>query len=232
MADRHCDACGVDVSSDLANCPLCGKYVLKQGESVEANKFSYPLYNYSNIQKEKTLKIIRNVVALACVICIFVNLIFWTKPLWFFYPVVSLFCLYMMFVHPFRKGGNLLKAMPESSFYLSFMLIFIDAYNHLALNLPFGWAFAYVVPWAMVAVITACAIVGLTKNKYNMSMAKRIMYIAITSIIYFLVKVFAFKNLPTWPSLIFVCVAFGWWILLVIIKPKTFAKEMRKDFHI
>ena len=29
---RKCNHCHVDVSSDLANCPLCGKYLLKNNE--------------------------------------------------------------------------------------------------------------------------------------------------------------------------------------------------------
>ena len=232
MADRKCEDCGVFVSSDLANCPLCGKYVLSDGEQVQANKFSYPLYNYSNIHRIKALKIARNIIALVCVICVFVNLIFLTNPLWFPYAVVCLFCSYMMFIHPLRIGGSLIKSMVASSGYLSFMLIFIDAYNHLAMQVPFGWAFAIVVPWVMVAVVTICGIIAFTKNKYNVSLGKRLMYIAISSIIYFLVKVLAFKNLPTWPSLVFVCVAVGWWILVLIFKPKTIAKEMKKDFHL
>ncbi len=232
MAGNRCKACNVEVSSDLANCPLCGKYVLNGNDKAKPNKFSYPVYNYSNIYKEKTLKIVRNIVIVACLICLFVNLIFGTRPYWFPYAVVSLFCIFMMFVHPFRKGGNLLKSMPASSFYLGFLIIFIDAYNHLAMGLPFGWGFSIVVPFVMVAVSTICAIISFTKNKYAISLAKRLMYIAIASVIYFLVKVLVFKNLITWPSLVFVCVSVGWWLIILIFKPKSMAKEMKKDFHI
>lgn len=232
MADRFCDDCKVEVSSDLANCPLCGKYLLKKGEQVEENKYSFPLYNFKYIQKEKALKLIRNLLVLAGAICLFVNLIFWTKPLWFPYALVSLFCLYMMWVHPLRQGGTYLKAMPMSTFYLALLLIFIDAYDYLVAGTKFGWAFAQAVPWIVSAVALTCAIFALTKNKLNISLAKRVMYIAILSIAYFIIKITIFKSLPTYPSLTMVCVSVGLWVMLIMIKPKLIVKSMQKDFHI
>ena len=61
MADRFCKSCGVKVSQDLANCPLCGKYLLNDGEKVAATKYSYPKYNFSSVQREKAVKILKNI---------------------------------------------------------------------------------------------------------------------------------------------------------------------------
>ena len=43
---RKCCNCNVEVSSDLSNCPLCGKYILNDSkkEIVEQNKYSFPIY--------------------------------------------------------------------------------------------------------------------------------------------------------------------------------------------
>lgn len=232
MADRRCNDCGVDVSSDLVNCPLCGKYLLEKGETVEKNNYSFPVYNFESIHKEKVLKLVRNMLLLAAAICVFVNLIFWTKPLWFPYALVGTFCIYMVSVHPLRNGGNYLKAVPVSTFYLSLLLVFIDAYDYLTVGTKFGWAFAITVPWLVTGVALVCAIIAFTKNKNSISLAKRMMYMAAMSVIYFCVKVSIFKKLPTYPSLVMVCVTVGFWLLLLMIRPKHIAKDLQKDFHI
>lgn len=232
MAERMCKNCGVKISADLANCPLCGKFVLAENDKVEPTPSSYPIYDYTEINKERALKLIRNIAFIIAAICIFVNLIFWTTPLWVPYVLVSEFALYMMFCHPLRRGGNMLRALPMSGIYAMILLIFIDAYNALTMGLKFGWGFAIAAPCVMSAVVIACAVIAFTKNTFNMSLAKRILYVAIFAIAYFLVKVIAFPSLARWPSLVLVCVSFGFWALLMIIKPKAMAKEMKKDFHI
>ncbi|MBQ7453269.1 MAG: hypothetical protein IJS68_03275 [Clostridia bacterium] len=232
MADRFCSECNVSVAQDLSNCPLCGKYLLKKGEDTREDKFSYPIYNYSFVQRERVLKAFRLLAVLAIFLCVFINLIFITTPLWFPYAVVPIFCIYMAFVHPLRKNGNLIRRLPESSFYVSIMLIFIDAYSAIIFGRPFGWAYSIVVPLLIGAVSIVIGIIACTRNRYNMSLAKRSFYVVVASVIYFAVKVFAFRTLLTWPSVVMLCVSFGMWFLVSVFKPTSIAKEMRKDWHI
>jgi|GEM_PF-4837127 len=232
MADRFCKSCGVSVSEDLSNCPLCGKYLLGEAAQVKATKFSYPQYNFSSIQREKALKIIKNLMIYAGIICILVNLIFITEPLWFPLTVVPLFCLYMIFIHPFRHGGNLIKNMPSAAFFASVMLIFIDAYNALCYHTVFGWAFAYAVPMLWVAVIAVCAIVSFCSSNYASYIARQMPVIAILSVVYLIIKLVYFTKVARWPSLVWVCVALAWLIFALSFRKKFFADGLKKDYHI
>lgn len=232
MADRFCSSCKVRVNEDLANCPLCGKYILKEGETIKANQFSYPKYNYANIQREKAVKIIKNVVIYAIVLITLVNLVFITHPVWFPLAVVPLYCLYMMFVHPFRHGGNLLISLPSIAFFASFMLIFLDAYIHYNYIVAFGWSYEFVVPFLWVTIIITCFIVGFTSLNFAQVIAKQIPIIGILSIIYLIVKLVAFPQLQTWPSFLFVATTLAWLIFVFSFRKKMFAQEMKKDFHI
>ena len=90
---RKCSNCNVDISSDLANCPLCGKYVLdeRKNETVEENKYSYPIYSMKEIHRAKWVNIIRIIFWLLGGISLLVNLIFKTKPYFFPYVITALF---------------------------------------------------------------------------------------------------------------------------------------------
>ena len=58
---RRCNNCNVDISSDLSNCPLCGKYVLNESkkEQPQQNKYSFPIYSMNEIYRAKWVNIIR-----------------------------------------------------------------------------------------------------------------------------------------------------------------------------
>ena len=58
--DRVCENCGVFLSEDLSNCPLCGKHVLSKNKKAEQNSKSFPLYDLKFIQKTKWYNIYVN----------------------------------------------------------------------------------------------------------------------------------------------------------------------------
>ncbi|MBQ7579198.1 MAG: hypothetical protein IJT25_01560 [Clostridia bacterium] len=232
MADRFCKNCKLSVSEDLANCPLCGKYLLEENDEVHETKFSFPVYDGAIASKEKLLKTVRNLMLIAGLICIIVNLIFTTSPYWFFYPVVSLFCVYMGIIHPFRRNRDFIIRMQFSCFYIMALLIFIDAYTSICFNKSFGWGYALAAPLVYTFVSIVAFILSCTKYKFNMVLAKQSIYVAVLSIIYFAIKVTLFSNLILWPSLVFLCVACGNFILLMFIRAKGVKQEMEKEWHI
>ena len=232
MANRFCKSCGVSVSEDLSNCPLCGKYILKDDEKTKLTKSSFPQYNYVSIAKEKAFKIVRNIVFYAIIICVLVNLVFITKPFWFPLAIMPLFCLYMIFIHPFRHGGSFLAKLPSGVAYASLMLIFIDAHCHLCYATKLGWAIGYAVPLSWFAIILTCAIIGFSSNKLCMYYVRQVPIIVIFSVIYLIVKLVFFKDIARWPSLLFVFSAGAWWVLGASFKKKLFKDEMKKDYHI
>ena len=79
---RKCAKCNIEVSSDLSNCPLCGKYLLneKNNEKVAENKYSFPVYSLNQIYRTNWVNLIGLIFLLAGIISIIVNLIWRTTP--------------------------------------------------------------------------------------------------------------------------------------------------------
>jgi len=231
---RKCSHCNVDVSSDLSNCPLCGKYVLndEKNEEIEKNKYSFPIYSFNEIYRAKWVNIIRTLFWIAGAICLIINLIFKTKPYYFPYVITALVMISAVFVTPFSKKQSYVKNITKSSVIISLFLIFIDAYDYFTMGTTFGWALSYSAPMILSATVLAAAIICIVSRRHEVDMIKSVGWFTIYSVIYFLVVLFAFPELALWPSLVFMSVATGWFLLLQVIKRNLLWKELRKNLHI
>ena len=231
---RKCKNCNVDVSSDLSNCPLCGKYVLDdaKSEKVIQNKYSFTIYSLNEIYRAKWVSIIRVIFWLIGILSVVVNLIFKTSPYFFPYVVGALVMIMIVFISPFGKKQSYLKNITRSSIIISLFLIFIDAYDHLTMDTLFGWGLEYSAPLFLTATVLAASIMCLVNKRYEMDTMKHLLVIMIYAIIYFLVVLFAFPNLKIWPSLVFMCVSVGFFIIIQTIKRNLLWKELQKSFHI
>ena len=231
---RKCNNCNVDVSSDHANCPLCGKYLLddKKNQKVKENEYSFPVYSMKEIHRAKWVNILRIMFWLAAVICVIVNLVWKTKPYFFPYVLTGLFVIMRVFVVPFSKKQNYTKQITGAAIIVSLFLIFIDAYDYYTLGTTFGWAMGYTVPFLLSAIVIASAIICLASRRSEVDMLKSVWILMIYSIIYFLIVILAFDNIAVWPRLVFMCVAVGWFLLLQVIKRNILWKELGKNFHI
>lgn len=231
---KRCPSCNVEVSSDLNNCPLCGKFVGDESRQAEKNKYSYPDYAYKEIIKKKTwISIMRVICTLASLLCLAQNLIFKTSPYWFPYALAAIFVFYVVFISPFNSNTNrYIKNIKWTSIVVSIFLIFIDAYNHYMLGFAFGWAYAIAVPCMLSCVTIATAIVCFCSKRNEMELLGDCFAMMLYSIIYFIVKICYFPKLATWPSLTFLGVAIGWFAILEVFKRKRFWKETIKKYHI
>ena len=72
----------------------------------------------------------------------------------------------------------------------------------------------------------------LSTKLYEAELLRRVTFLSIISIIYFLIKIFYFKNLQTWPSLVFMSASVGMVVLLELFKRNKLIKELSKEFHI
>lgn len=231
--NRFCSSCSVSVSSDLSNCPLCGKHVLKDQETIVENKKSYPIYNSKNFQNIKWYNIIRGMFWVTALICLIVNLIFPTKPFWFPYVMALLIMVFHVVIEPLKvKVSDYIKELIIMSILVSLFLIFIDAYNHFTLSTKFGWALSFAGPWTMFASVATSCVICLCSKRYEKELLRSISFITIFSVIYFLVCFFWFKNLPLWPSLVFMCSSILAVVVLELFKRNKLVKELRKEFHI
>ena len=231
---RRCTKCKIDVANDLSNCPLCGKYLLNESknEKIEVNKYSFPVYSMNDIFRAKWVNIIRIFFWLAGGICLLVNLIFKTTPYYFPYVITGLTMVMRVFIAPFSKKESYLKSITTASIVLSLFLIFVDAYDSYTLGTVFGWGMSYSAPLLLAATVVASSIICLSSRRYEIDMMKSVCILMIYSIIYFLVVMFAFPDLALWPSLVFMLVSIGWFLVLQTIKRNILWKELRKNFHI
>lgn len=231
--NRHCEACKVDVSSDLRYCPLCGKFLPQSSDQKpQRNETSYPDYDFSYIYRAKTIRVISDVLLLAGLLVVIVNLLVWTRPLWFPYVLASLFTFYMVLVFPFRSDENYLSSVPVSVVVISLFIIFIDSYGFLTQGFIFGYSIAYVAPSVLSLGTLVCGLFGLFSNKYDIVCLKGIVTLNIFAFIFLVVKLAAFKHFVSWPTVAFFAMSFGFLAMILIFKYKKFTKEMNKKFHI
>ncbi len=231
--DRRCNSCNVEVSSDLSNCPLCGKHVMADGQKPVANNKSYPIYTPKYVDTTKWYNVIRVLFWIAGIICIIINLIFKTKPFWCLYVIAALIMVFHVFIEPIKVTvSSYIKNLTIMSILVSLFLIFIDAYNHFSFDISFGWSLGYVAPFIMTASVLASTIICFCSKKHEVELMKNVSFVAGFSIIYFLVKVILFKNIASWPSLVFMCVSLTFVILIELFKRHKLIKELSKEFHI
>ena len=231
--DRFCDSCKVHVNEDLTNCPLCGKHIIKQGENIEQNKNSYPIYDFGSFQKNKWFNITRGVFWIVALICVLVNLCFPTTPYWFPYVLAALVMIFHVFIAPIKVSvSSYVKELTIMSVLVAIFLIFIDAYNHLSFGTKFCWALAYSGPFVMLAGMIASSVLCYSVRKYETELLRSVAFLAGFSVVYFLVVFFAFKSLPLWPSLTFMCSSLALLASIQLFKRNKLLRELRKEFHL
>jgi len=229
--DRICKNCNVEVSSDLCNCPLCGKYM--GDNEYKKNRRSYPVYNLKFVHTARWYNIIRVVFWTVGVISTMLNLVFKTSPYWFPYTIAALIMVFHVFISPVKNNvASYIKNLSIMSVLMAIFVIFIDAYNHYSFNVSFGWSLAYVAPLIMLAMIVVSGIICLSSKIYEAELLRRITFLAILSVVYFFIKRYCFETLATWPSLVFMCTSVGIVVVLEIFKRNKLIKELSKEFHI
>lgn len=231
--NRMCPNCHVHVSSDLRNCPLCGKHLVEQAEEINANERSYPIYNFKPFQNLRWFNVIRVMFWVAAFISVIINLCFMTKPLWFPYVLAALVMVFHVFISPIKVTvKSYIKDLTIMSVLVSLFVIFIDAYNHYSFNITFGWALSYAGPFIMMAAIIASSIICLSSKTYERELFRSVIFMAVFSVIYFLVVYFGFPKIAAWPSLSFMCVSIAFVAVLQVFKRNRLMRELKKEFHI
>lgn len=231
--DRICESCKVELSSDLSNCPLCGKHISQKLPKAQVNKKSYPIYSLKFVSTARWYNMIRALFWLAGIICVVTNLYFRTTPYWFPYVLAGLVMVFQALIEPIKtRVSSYIKNLIIISVLVAVFLIFVDAYNYYTLAVKFGWAFGYAAPFTMLAGVIATTIISLCSKIYESELLRSVTFIGVVSIVYFIVKIFCFKDIVTWPSLVFMSVSVGAVVVLEIFKRNKLVKELSKEFHI
>lgn len=231
--NRICENCSVEVSSDLSNCPLCGKHINDNNLKCEVNKKSYPIYDLKFVTTARWYNIIRAIFWIIGIVSTVVNLKYRTDVYWFPYALAGLIMIFHVFIEPIKTNvKSYIKSLTIMSVLLSIFVIFIDAYNHYSFKIQFGWAVSYAAPLIMLAGVVASGIICLSSKIYEADLIRRITFLALFSILYFVVKTFCFETLVDWPSLTFMCTSVSLVVLLEIFKRNKLVKELAREFHI
>ncbi len=193
---------------------------------------SYPDYDFTYIYKEKTIKILSDILLLTGLLCIAINIIAWQWPFWFPYVIASQITFYFVFLRPFKNDADYLKSVPLSSIVIALFIVFLDVYDYLVFDKVFGWSIAYVAPCVLSFATFLCGIYGLFSKKTEGYCIKGLLTLVILSVAFLLMKLFGFKHLATWPAIMYFAMASGFLALMLIFKTKKSTKEINKSFHI
>lgn len=230
--DKICPACKVKISSDLSNCPLCGRFVGEES-GTQKNKKSYPIYDTKFVQKYTWFAILRALFWAAAIISAVVNIIFPTKIAWCPYVISALIMVFFVFIRPIKVSvSNYIKSLTAMSILVAIFLIFIDAYNHFSFDTPFGWAMSYSAPFVMLAGVVASSIICLFTRRFERELLISAGTMAVFSILYFVVMVCFFPQLALWASLVLMCSSSGLVVILNIFKRRKMFNEISREFHI
>lgn len=232
--NRMCENCKVNISEDLSNCPLCGKHIGHETGEVITNKKSYPLYDFKTIEKTRWYNIIRVLFWFVGITSIVVNLIFKTEPYWFPYVLSALIMIFHVFIDPVKTKSfsNYIKSLNLMSILVAIFLIFIDAYNHYSFKTTFGWSISLVSPCVVTAGVMASSIICFCSKRHEVELLKGVSFVAVFSVLYFIMKMVFFKDLIVWPSLMLMCASIGFVLLLEVFKRNKLIKELSKEFHV
>ena len=100
---KHCKACGVDVLSPGAQCPLCAAPLEGAGKSVRA---AYPPFVQRRVPWRLARRVLLFFSLLACMVCALVNLLTTPSFWWWLFVATGIGYLWLAVPHLFRKGGN------------------------------------------------------------------------------------------------------------------------------
>ncbi|MEG1581679.1 MAG: DUF6320 domain-containing protein [Clostridia bacterium] len=231
MEDNFCSSCSVNVSSDLSNCPLCGKYVLGD-KPIKLCDSSFPLYNTRKPKIDMWVKVVRNFFIIIAMISAFVNVVFPNNLFWSGYVLVSSWCLFEIFFKPFYSGGNYLKSFSRIAFFASILVIFIDAWNFYLFKTTFGWSVAYVFPFIVMGFSLVANILTLSSKIRDFKYFKNAIHLSWLAVIMFIVNIIAFSYLPLWPTVTSTATAIGAMCVVLIFKHKKFKPTLIKKIHV
>ena len=229
--DRICSSCKVEVSSDLSNCPLCGRHI--EGGALGPNEKSYPIYDTSFVITMAWYSFLRALFVLSGVVCVVVNLIFPAKIYWCLYVLAALLVTFCVFILPLKVGAKqYIKRLNIDSLFISAFIIFIDAYNHFNFGFNFGWSVEYAAPFVMFAAVLCSTVICFCVRRYEGELLTSIAVMAVFSIIYFIVMVCGFRSLSCWAAIVLMCTSVGLVAILRLFKRRKLLSQLAREFHI
>lgn len=229
--DRICKSCKVEVSSDLSNCPLCGRHI--EGGACGENPKSYPVYDTSFVITLAWYTFLKSLFLSAAIVCVVVNLIFPSSIYWCLYVLAALLVTFCVFILPLKVGAKqYIKRLNIDSLFISAFIIFIDAYNHFNFGFAFGWSVEYAAPFVMFAAVLCSTIICFCVKRYEGELLTSIAIMAVFSIIYFIIMVTCFRWLSNWASIVLMGTSVGLVIMLRLFKRHKLISQLAREFHV
>jgi hypothetical protein len=237
---KYCFDCEVNVNEKHKNCPLCGRYLGKEG--------SFPLYQSMEkdaecpsvkVQEASFFSIFRQRLAWIVLLCIFgcilLNIILPYESLWSGYVVIGGMLCILGVITAINRKRRLYALISSCSILLPLSVVGLeivarlDAAKSLA---AFGVTLEFVVPSILLALIILCDImmfVDKSKNKYYVS---SLLLVSIISLLPQIAIWIIHKDLHGFMTVTLFFVSIINFGLILLINWKRMKSELQKKFFV
>lgn len=159
MASNFCKTCNVAVESDLENCPICGKFIIKD---TQPSIFSYPKVDIGYyVKRQAVINFLKVIVFCGTIICFFINLFIGLRDPWFLYVLTGAALAYFTIFIPLGKWRFLWWELLLSIISICAYVMFIDFF---ASGMTF-FSIVWVIPIIIGTGVLALSIYNLSASK-------------------------------------------------------------------
>lgn len=219
----RCGNCNIEVNNVSDNCPLCGKYLVPEGEERET---VYPSLEELAAKKtyNKWVKIVLFFIISISIITLVVNLLTPGHYLWSVVPIAAIWLLFPVIVLPLAKRKLTPMMIVLDNITISIFLIIVDSMVDAR-----EWAMSYVVPFILFGSALIVTIIVVSKK-----MTWRELYLfqmSIAAICFIPIIASCFFNFVFWPSVASAVYGIITIIGMLIFGDKSLQFETKKRFH-
>lgn len=217
----RCKVCNVEVSGMSQNCPLCGSYINIQ----EKDRCMYPdVKNVSIGHNSKKFKIFFFIAILTSIVLFTVNILTYSKYLWFIIPVSAIWLTFFLIGIPLFKRELTPKMIVLDTLASSAFLVLMDCVTGYK-----GWSMSYVVPFLIFgsSAATTCTVMlkKMTWKEFYL------FQMSIVAICFIPILARIFFKFVFWPSIISAVYGLITIIGMFILGDRKFKFETKKRFH-
>jgi hypothetical protein len=217
-----CGNCKVETNNISNNCPLCGKYLMDNGE---ARHDVYPKLERPSIkERSKLFKWLLFSTIIYTLMMFGINYVTPHKYYWSNVPIIAVWMLWILVGVPIRKGKLTPQMMIWDNVMLYLLLIVIDITFSLK-----GWTMSYIGPFvplgtALIITIIVVCLKTTWKEFY-------LFQITIGAVCCIPIIAKLFYNFELWPSIVSMIYGMVTILAMIIFGDKKLKFEAKKRLH-
>lgn len=220
---KHCNKCGVSLTGERKNCPLCQKKLLGESDnSISA----FPYIPSIKSQFGMFFKLMLFIGFTCAVLAVAVNMTVPQTGWWSLIVVTGIFGLFISITFALNKWSNPTKNIMYQVLIVSIVSLLIDYFTG-----NYGWSIDYVVPISCVSAMVTMAVIS---KVMNLDFRDSILYWIMGVFFGILPVIFLITNKTTviYPSLICISLSLILLAALIIFEGRNVRIELKRRFHI